>query len=207
MTKKNGKGAVAAGNGGEMVSNGLPFGIERVLVSSQEIAKRIKELASVINNDYKDSKKPLIIVGVLKGSFIFLADLVREITVPHIVDFISVTSYGNSKETKSTGTVRLLMDTREDQKDHDVLIVEDILDSGWTLAYLNKYFLSREPKSVRNIVLLDKPNRHEADVSIDYLGFKIDDVWVVGYGLDYREKFRTLGYIAELDVSKVKEEE
>ncbi len=188
-------------------SCGLPYGIERVLVSREEISKRIKELASIINNDYKDCKKPLIIVGVLKGSFIFLADLVREITIPHIVDFISVTSYGDKKGTKSTGTVRLLMDTREDQKDHDVLIVEDILDSGWTLSYLNKYFLSREPKSVRNMVLLDKPNRHEADVRIDYLGFKIDDVWVVGYGLDYREKFRTLGYIAELDVSKIEEDE
>ena len=183
--------------------NELPYGIEKILVSRDEINTRIKQLAKVINEDYKDAKNPLIIVGVLKGSFIFLADLVREITIPHIVDFIAVTSYGDEKTTKSTGTVRLLMDTREDQKDHDVLIVEDILDSGWTLAYLNKYFKSRQPKSVRNMVLLDKPNRHEADVKIDYLGFKIEDVWVVGYGLDYREKFRTLGYIAQLDVTKV----
>ena len=181
----------------------LPFGVKRVLVSREEIQARVKELAATINNDYKDSKLPLIIVGVLKGSFIFLADLVRELTIPHIVDFIAVTSYGNDKRTKSTGTVRMLMDTREDQKDHDVLIVEDILDSGWTLSYLNKYFKSRDPISVKNIVLLDKPGRHEADVKIDYLGFSIEDVWVVGYGLDYREKFRTLGYIAELDVSKI----
>ena len=186
-----------------MDEKNLPYSIKRVLVSREQIAARVKELAEVINRDYKESALPLIIVGVLKGSFIFLADLVREIKIPHIVDFIAVTSYGNEKKTKSTGTVRLLMDTREDQKDHDVLIVEDILDSGWTLNYLNKYFIARQPKSVKNIVLLDKPGRHEADVKIDYLGFEIEDVWVVGYGLDYREKFRTLGYIAELDVDKL----
>lgn len=182
----------------------LPYGIERVLVSRQSIAKRIQELAQKINNDYKDITEPLIIVGVLKGSFIFLSDLVRELKVPHIVDFIAVTSYGSSSSTKSSGLVRLLMDTREELKDHHVLIVEDILDSGYTLEYLNRNFLSRQPRSVKNVVLLDKPERHEVKINIDYYGFIIPDVWVVGYGLDYKEKFRTLGFIGELDPSKVK---
>ena len=181
----------------------LPFGLERVLISREDISKRIKELAKRIDEDYKDITEPIIIVGVLKGSFIFLSDLVRELHIPHIVDFIAVTSYGSSSSTKSSGLVRMLMDTREELKGHHVLILEDILDSGHTLEYLNRNFLSRDPKSVKNIVLLDKPERHEVKIDIDYYGFIIPDVWVVGYGLDYKEKFRTLPFIAQFDPKKI----
>ena len=183
----------------------LEDGILRIIISKEEIKKRVKDLANQINNDYKDITKPLIIVGVLKGSFLFLADLVRELKVPHVVDFIAVSSYGNSSNTSSSGSVRLLMDTREDQKGRDVLIVEDIFDSGYTLDYLTRNFLAREPKSVKNVVLLHKSMTHKANITVNYLGFSIPDIWVVGYGLDYREKFRTLGFIAELDVKKVEE--
>lgn len=170
--------------------------LARVLIDADTIQRRVNELAIQINNDYKDIEEPLILVGVLKGSFIFLADLCRKLTIPHVIDFISVSSYGKGSET--TGNVRMLMDTRENQENHHVLIVEDILDSGYTLDYLNRNFLTRDPKSVKNIVLLDKPDRHTVPVKIHYCGFEIPDVWVVGYGLDYAEKYRTLPYIAEL---------
>jgi len=172
-----------------------------VLIDADTIERRVNELAAQINEDYKDIKEPLILVGVLKGSFIFLADLCRRITIPHVVDFISVSSYGKSSVT--TGNVRMLMDTRENQEGHHVLIVEDILDSGYTLEYLDRNFATRGPLSVKNIVLLDKPKSHVVPVEIHYLGFAIPDVWVVGYGLDYAEKFRTLPYIAEM--KKIKE--
>lgn len=184
-----------------------PHGIKKVLISREDIQKRVKELAAQIDKDYKDSKSPIILVGVLKGSFMFLADLVKELTIPHVVDFIALSSYGNSKHTRSSGNVRMLMDTRENQQDRDVLIVEDILDSGYTLEYLNKMFQTRGTRSVKNAVLLCKEIEHAANVKVDYLGFTSPDVWVVGYGLDYREKYRTLPYIAELDIDLIRKEE
>lgn len=190
-----------------MVNTVLPRGIKKILFSKDDISKRVKELAKKIDEDYKDAKEPIILVGVLKGSFIFLSDLAREITIPHIVDFIAVSSYGKKKTTKSSGNVRMIMDTREDQQNRDVLIVEDILDSGYTLEYINKMFIARGTHSVKNVVLLTKEIKHEADVQLDYLGFFSPDVWAVGYGLDYREKFRTLPYIAELDIDLIHKEE
>ncbi|MCF0261813.1 MAG: hypoxanthine phosphoribosyltransferase [Sphaerochaetaceae bacterium] len=170
--------------------------LERVLIDAETIQRRVTELANQINHDYATITEPLILVGVLKGAFIFLSDLCRKLTVPHVVDFIAVSSYGKGSET--TGNVRLLMDTRENLEGHHVLVIEDILDSGYTLEYLNKNFNARGTKSVKNAVLLDKPQRHVVPVNISYLGFSVPDVWVVGYGLDYGEKYRTLPYIAEM---------
>ena len=190
-----------------MDNNALPRGIKRILFSRDDISNRIKELAHQRDEDFKDAKEPIILVGVLKGSFIFLSDLSRELTIPHIIDFIAVSSYGKKKTTKSSGSVRMIMDTREDQQNRDVLIVEDILDSGYTLEYINKMFIARGTHSVKNVVLLTKEIKHEADVKLDYLGFSSPDVWAVGYGLDYRERFRTLPYIAELDIDLIHKEE
>ena len=190
-----------------MDNNALPRGIKKILFSRDEISNRIKELAHQIDEDFKDAKEPIILVGVLKGSFIFLSDLSRELTIPHIIDFIAVSSYGKKKTTKSSGSVRMIMDTREDQQNRYVLIVEDILDSGYTLEYINKMFIARGTHSVKNVVLLTKEIKHEADVKLDYLGFSSPDVWAVGYGLDYRERFRTLPYIAELDIDLIHKEE
>ena len=174
----------------------LAADLRRVLIDEETIAKRVKELADEINEKYKDSAEPLILVGVLKGSFIFLADLSRRLTIPHVVDFIAISSYG--KKGDKRGEVRLLMDTRENLSGHDVLIVEDILDSGSTLSYLIRTFSARDTKSVSTAVFLDKPSRHEVDIDIQFKGFEIPDVWVVGYGLDYKERHRTLPYIAEM---------
>lgn len=171
--------------------------IKNTIIDSQRIEQRVKELAAQISEDYKGIREPLIIVGILKGSFIFMADLCRYLTIPHVCDFMSVSSYGNSS--KRSGNVRIIMDARENQEGRDVLIVEDILDSGHTLDYLIKNFKSRYTKSVKTVVLARKPNELAFPVEIDYVGFDIPSVWVVGYGLDYAERYRTLPYIAELD--------
>ena len=178
----------------------LTTDLERVLIDADTIQRRVGELADQINKDYAGIDKPLILVGVLKGSFIYLADLCRKLTVPHVVDFIAVSSYGKSSE--STGNVRLLMDTRENLENHHVLIVEDILDTGYTLDYLVRNFTARGTKSVNTTVLLEKPDRHVVHVDLKYVGFVIPDVWVVGYGLDYAEQHRTLPYIAEMKIPK-----
>lgn len=167
----------------------------RVLIDADTISRRVDELAHQINEAYANIEGRLILVGVLKGSFILTADLCRKLTIDHVVDFIALSSYTGDR---TSGNVRLLMDTRENMEDKHVLIIEDILDSGYTLDYLIRNFKSRKPASVRTLVLLDKPDRHTVPVEIDYVGFTIPDVWVVGYGLDYNEKHRTLPYIAEM---------
>ncbi len=165
-------------------------------VTEQEIQERVAELAAQINRDYSDSA-PLVLIGVLKGSFIFLADLARRLTVPHRVEFLAVSSYGE-RESEDPGAVRLLMDVRHDIGGEQVLLVEDIVDTGHTIGYLQRLLAARRPASLRTCALLHKPDRTEEDVPLDYLGFTIPDVWVVGYGLDYAERFRTLPYIAQL---------
>ncbi len=172
----------------------LPQAIERVLLDERTIARRVAELAAQISADYAQAGE-LVLVGVLKGSFIFLADLARRLTVPNRVDFIAISSY--NRGSISTG-VRLIMDTRTPVSDRHVLIVEDIVDTGHTLDYLMRAFAARQPASLRTCVLTSKPARREVDVTVDYLGFEIPDVWVVGYGLDYADQFRTLPYIAAL---------
>jgi len=167
-----------------------------VLISAEDIQHRVDELAAEIDRLYADTDL-LVLIGVLKGSFIFLSDLSRRLTVPHRVEFIAVSSYG-AKESEEADPVRLIMDVRHGINGQDVLLVEDIIDTGHTLAYLQRLFEAHQPKSLRICTLLHKPDRTEAEVSIDFLGFTIPDVWVVGYGLDYAEKHRTLPYIGEL---------
>lgn len=170
----------------------------RVLIDADTIERKVFELARNISMDHNDGKE-LVVIGVLKGAFVFTADLCRQLSIPHTVDFIALSSYGRSTETTATGNVRLIMDVREDLADKHVLIVEDILDSGYTLDYLKRNFITRKPASLRTAALLSKPDRREVDIEPDYLGFEIPDVWVVGYGLDYAEKHRTLPYIAEME--------
>ena len=166
------------------------------LLSAAEIQQRVRSLAADIDRTYAGSEH-LVLIGVLKGSFIFLSDLARQLTVPHRVEFIAVTSYG-AKESEQADPVRLIMDVRHAINGEDVLIVEVIVDTGHTLAYLKRLFEARDPGSLRACSLLHKPERTEHNVQVDFLGFRIPDVWVVGYGLDYAERYRTLPYIAEL---------
>ena len=168
--------------------------LARVLISAEEIAAKNVELAELITEDYGE-KDPPYIIGILKGAFIFLADLTRQISIPHIVDFMALSSYG--MESTSSGAVRILMDLRESIEGRHVLLVEDIVDTGQTLAYLQKALQGRRPATLRTCVLVQK-DRDSLKVDLDYLGFKIPDVWVVGYGLDLADRFRTLPYIAEL---------
>jgi hypoxanthine phosphoribosyltransferase len=163
-----------------------------ILISEQAIKDRVRELAAQISNDYAD-KGNLVLVGVLKGAFIFLADLSRALTIPRHIEFIAVSSYGFSSE--QSGAVRLVMDVRENIEGRHVLIVEDIVDTGHTLFYLHNMLKSRNPASVRTAALLHKEHQTEVDIDIDYVGFTIGDHWVVGYGLDYAERDRTLPYI------------
>ena len=163
-----------------------------VLISEEEIQKRVIELAAEISNDYADADD-LVLVGVLKGAFIFLADLSRQLTIPRTIEFIAVSSYESGS--KSTGAVRLVMDVRGNIEGKHVLIVEDIVDTGHTLKYLMGLFESHRAASVKTAALVRKAERAEVDVNVDYLGFDIGDEWVVGYGLDYAEQNRTLPYI------------
>jgi hypoxanthine phosphoribosyltransferase len=165
----------------------------RVLISADEIQSRVAEMAREISQDLKDVEQ-LYIIGILKGAFIFMADLTRLIEVPHVVDFMALSSYG---KTTTSGAVRIVMDLREPIEGQHVLIVEDILDSGATLNYLYHTLLGRNPASLRTCVLVRK-DRDSLDVPVDYLGFEIGDAWVVGYGLDFADRHRTLPYIAEI---------
>lgn len=167
---------------------------ERVILKEEEIQARVTELAVQLSTDYADGES-LYLIGILKGAFIFLADLSRQLTVPHKVDFMALSSYGSSAE--STGEVRILMDLREPIEQHHVVIVEDIVDSGQTLNYLQRLLKGRRPQSLKTCVLLRK-DRDIKSTPIDYLGFDIPDVWVVGYGLDFADTHRTLPYLAEL---------
>ena len=169
--------------------------LTRILIDQPTIERRVKEMAHQVSTDFADVEQ-LVVVGVLKGAFIFLADLCRYLTVPHRVDFISLSSYNQT--TVSSGVVRLIMDLKTNIEGRSVLIVEDIVDSGYTLDYLMRNFATRRPAALRSCVLLSKPERRQVNVRIDYLGFEIPDVWVVGYGLDYSDTYRTLPYIAEL---------
>jgi hypoxanthine phosphoribosyltransferase len=163
-----------------------------VLISEEEIQARVLELAAEISADYEDADD-LVMVGVLKGSFIFLADLSRRLSIPRTIEFIAVSSYGNSSV--SSGAVRLVMDVRGNIEGKHVLIVEDIVDTGHTLKYLIGMMKSHRPASVKTAALVRKAESAEVDVTIDYLGFDIGDEWVVGYGLDFAEQNRTLPYI------------
>ncbi|MBU1228036.1 MAG: hypoxanthine phosphoribosyltransferase [Actinobacteria bacterium] len=155
-------------------------------------------MAARLDEDYAVLGE-LVLVGVLKGSFIFLADLARRLSIPHRVEFIAVSSYGD-RESDEAGEVRLIMDVRHPIVDKHVLVVEDIVDTGHTLSYLMRLLLARGPASLRACTLLHKPDRRQVDVQIDYVGFEIPDTWVVGYGLDFAERHRTLPNLCELVV-------
>lgn len=175
------------------MNNELHPDLARILVPEETIQAHVKVLAHQISQDYADVER-LYLVGVLRGAFIFLADLVRQLTIPHSVDFMSVSSYG---KTAVSGEVRIVLDLREPIAGQHVLIVEDIVDSGKTLSYLYKTLQGRQPASLKTCSLVRKRREH-VDVPVHYLGFNIPDVWVVGYGLDYADQHRTLPYIAEL---------
>jgi len=169
-----------------------------VLFTEETIQKRVGELARQISSDYA-GVEDLLLVGVLRGSYIFLADLSRRLTVPRTVDFIALAAYGGT--TMATGAVRLIMDLRADIAGKHVLIVEDIIDTGYTLDYLLSLLRPRRPASLKTCSFLRKPARLKKDVPIDYLGFDIPDAWVVGYGLDYKDKFRALPYIGIIKIN------
>ena len=168
--------------------------IERVLFSEEELDRRVSEIAAEINRDYA-GKEPMLI-SVLRGSFVFMADLIRKIEVPCTVDFMSVSSYGRG--TTSSGQVQITKDLSDDIEGKDIIVVEDILDSGNTLSYLLQLLQARKPASMKLCTLLDKPDRRVKEVHVDYTGFTIPDEFVVGYGLDYDEKYRNLPYIGIL---------
>ena len=168
--------------------------ILKVLYSEADIQKRVKELGAQITRDY-EGKKPFFL-GVLKGCFVFMSDLVRSVDLPASLDFMAVSSYGTG--TSTTGAVEITKDLKRDIEGLDVIIVEDILDSGVTLSYLTGYLRHRKPNSIRIVTLLDKPARRKADIHADYFGFNCPDEFVVGYGLDYAEMYRSLPYIGIL---------
>ena len=163
-----------------------------ILISEQDIGARVDELAAQISSDYADQGE-LVLVGVLKGAYIFLADLSRRLTIPRHIEFIAVSSYEHGSV--PSGAVRLVMDVRASVEGKHVLIVEDIVDTGHTLHYLIDMLKSRRAASVRTCALLHKEHKTEVDVEVDYQGFTIGDEWVVGYGLDFAEKDRSLPYI------------
>lgn len=166
----------------------------RVLLSEDEIREKVRELGGKITADYKNSN--LMLVTVLKGAVVFLADLMRQIDVPAEIDFMVVSSYGSGG--KSSGVVKIVKDLDVPLAGKDILIVEDILDSGLTLSYIKELLESRGPRSIRIATLLDKPSRRKVDLQADYIGFSVPDEFVIGYGLDYDEKYRNLPYIGIL---------
>jgi hypoxanthine phosphoribosyltransferase len=169
--------------------------VAHILISEQDIQSRIAELGEQISNDYA-GKTPFLI-AVLKGAYIFLADLCRYLTIPHEVHFMAIASYGG-RATQSSGVVRILMDLAESPEGRDVLVVEDIIDSGRTLDYILRNLRTRDPTSIRICSLLSKPSRREIDVPVDYVGFEIPDEFVIGYGLDFDEFYRNLPFIGVL---------
>lgn len=168
--------------------------IERVLVDAATLQARIRELAAQISAAYRG--QDLLMISVLKGSIVFMADLMRYITIPHEIDFMATSSYGAG--TRSSGVVRILKDLNQSIEGRNVLIVEDIIDSGHTLSYLLRILQERQPGSLRIVTLLDKPERREVDIVVDWVGFSIPNDFVVGYGLDYNELYRNLPYIGVL---------
>ncbi len=167
-------------------------GVSEVLFTEEQILVRSKEIAKEIENDYKNIENKLCVIGLLKGSYVFMADLLRLINLDVQVDFMKVSSYGNGKNSTE---VRILKDVDFQISGHDVLIVEDIIDTGYTLEKICDHLLTRNPKSLKICTLLNKPSRREVDIKIDYNCFDIEDLFVVGYGIDYAEKYRNLPYV------------
>ena len=171
-----------------------PYVIDN-MISAKSIAARIEQLAEEIEREFADTDK-LVVVGLLRGSFVFIADLVREINLPIEVDFLEVSSYGDAME--SSREVRILKDLRGTIENRDVLIVEDIVDTGYTMNNVTEHILRRQPKRMRTIALLDKPSRREVNIKTDFLGFEIPDEFVVGYGIDFAQRNRNLPFIGKV---------
>lgn len=170
----------------------------RIVVSAEAIQRRVRELAEVIDRDFADETP--VLIGLLKGSFMFMADLCRAMTIPHLVDFMAIAAYGGG--TSPSGAVRLLKDLSVNITGRSVIVVEDIIDSGLTLSYIRRLLQARQPKRVAIATLLDKKGRRTAELPIEYSGFEIGDGFVVGYGLDLAERYRHLPHIVELDLSE-----
>jgi len=168
--------------------------IERILISSDDIQQRIHQIGNEINRDYKDSVP--VLVNILKGAYVFLADLTRTLTVHHEVDFMAISSYHGG--TQSSGVVKIEKDLKADITDRDVIIVEDIIDTGLTINHLLELLQTRNPRSIRVCTLLDKKSRRLKEAQIDYCGFEIPDEFVIGFGLDYEEKYRNLPFVGVL---------
>lgn len=177
----------------------LTRGVSKILIEEDAVAARVAELGAEVSTDYGD--RDLLLVGVLKGAVFFMADLMRRLTIPCEVDFMAISSYGAS--TDSSGVVRILKDLDINIEGRDVLVVEDIIDSGLTLSYLMRMLESRNPASLEVCALLTKPARREIDVPVRYTGFEIPNEFVIGYGLDFGERYRNLPYVAVLDPDAV----
>ncbi|MCI6738249.1 MAG: hypoxanthine phosphoribosyltransferase [Intestinibacter sp.] len=171
------------------------FKIAEVMLSEEQIKAKVVELGKKIEEDFKG--QDLLVVGILKGASVFVSDLIRSINLDVNIDFMSVSSYGNAME--SSGSVKILKDLDVDIKGKNVLIVEDIIDSGLTLSNLTRELNARDPKCLKICTLLDKPQRRKVDIPVDYVGFVIEDKFIVGYGIDYAEKYRNLPYIGVVE--------
>ncbi len=171
--------------------------IARVMISPDEIQALVKKVAKEIDSDYPDPDKKLLLLCILKGSVVFMGDIMKEIKRPVEIDFMKVSSYGAS--TVSSGTVNIILDLyRRDMHELDIVVIEDIIDSGKTMLYLTKYLKNKGARSIKVAALLDKPSRREVDFNADYIGREIEDEFVVGYGLDYNEKYRALPFVGVL---------
>ncbi|MBQ4054375.1 MAG: hypoxanthine phosphoribosyltransferase [Clostridia bacterium] len=171
--------------------------VEKILISEEAIEETVKRISAQIDEDYKNSGKKLLLLCILKGSVVFMGDLMKHITLPVEIDFMKVSSYGSS--TKTNGNINILLDLyRKDMNQTDILIIEDIIDSGRTLSYLVEYLKLKGAHSVRTCTLLDKPSRREVEFTPDYVGFEVPDEFVIGYGLDYNEQYRALPYVGVL---------
>lgn len=171
--------------------------VQEILISEKELDELVTQIAKKIDEDYAESSSRILLLAILKGSVVFMGDLMKKISLPVEIDFMKVSSYG--KGTKSSGNINIHLDLqRADIADCEIIIVEDIVDSGKTLSYLTQYLLRKGAKSVRTCTLLDKPSRREVDFVPDYVGREIEDSFVVGYGLDFDEKYRSLPYVGIL---------
>lgn len=176
--------------------------LDEILVSQETLQKRVAELGELISREYQD--KDLHLICILRGGVIFLTDLMRRITIPHTVDFMAVSSYGRGRET--TGQVRITLDLKDEISNRDVLLVEDIVDSGYTIASVLDLLRTRHPRSLKVCSMLNKPERREVEVPVDYSGFVIPNKFVFGYGLDMDEYYRNLPFIATVNLEKYKPE-
>lgn len=184
-----------------MIHNGIDYPyIDKILLSEEQIEEIVKRLSAQISADYNDPDRRLVLLCILKGSVVFMGDLMKNISIPVEIDFMRVSSYVGG--TKSSGNINIILDLhREDLRESDILIVEDIIDSGKTLSYLSRYLKLKGARSVRTCTLLDKPSRREVSFMPDYVGCEIPDEFVVGYGLDYAERYRALPFVGILEPS------